>query len=710
MKRTLLLWLMALPFMWMTAQTGTITVSGTVVDQSGQAIPNFPILTGVLPIFANPTVVTTDALGAYTVTLQVDTVVGTPVFFAYNNCIDPQHSDVYVLAADTTLSFNGCVGTGGGSCSAAFSGNAQSLSSLTVDFQAFFTGYNRYEWIFGDGNTDLGTNSNVTHTYAAAGTYTILLTIEDTANACVDTVAQTITLLGTGGGCNAQFSTFPSGPGSYNFFPVVNDPSLAYFWDFDDGNTSTQSTPIHTYSSNGTYNVCLIISDFTAGCSDTFCISLTVGITPPCNINFYAFQSQNNNLQANFFPNDTSFATYAWDFGDGNTSSAVHPVHTYAALGTYNVCLTVSDGANCTVTQCDSVRIDTIPTGACDASFGYSQGFWPLSVDFALLNQSGPAGFILTTWDYGDGTVTQSGPYSNHTYAQAGTYTVCAVVIDPFYNCTDSFCQTVTVTNQGGNNCSAFFFQSYDFTDPNNVHFCVIDSTYATYSWDFGDGGSSTMPNPSHRYSSNGNYTACLAIDDGNGCVDTFCTQVFIGSFTPCIADFSAVPDTNPLTVNFSAIFPDPAITYSWDFGDGNSATGLNPTHTYASTGSYTVTLSITDSVNCNNSSSQTISTAPIPPTNNLLLGQVLVNGIPATDITVYLIQYDSLAGTLTAIDTFSSNGILGFSGLFFLQAPVGDYLVKASLNASDHDYANYLPTYYGDSLAWTGALTVNAA
>lgn len=712
MKRTLLFWLTLLPFMWLSAQaTTTITVSGNVTDQSGQALANYTFAGGAFGPTFGAVQTTTDAAGAYSISLQVDSIIGSIVFISYNDCVDPNALAVLGnLIADTTFDFSACAGGGSSFCDAAYNPSFQSPTSLTVDFQAFVSGYSNYDWIFGDGNTNFGSSSNVTHTYAVAGSYSTMLVITDNATGCNDTFAIQIQVpSGSISSCDAHFTTFPNGTNSYAFYPNHVDPNLIYAWDFGDGNTSANPTPTHVYNaSSGTYNVCLVVSDPAQACQDSFCITVTLANNNPCNINFFGFLNSSVNLQTNFFPSDTSFATYAWDFGDGNTSTAVHPVHIYGATGTYNVCLTVSDGANCTVTWCDSMRIDTLPPGSCDARFTYNTGFWPLSVDFSLLNPG--FGIPIASWDFGDGNTVQSGGFVNHTYAVPGTYTVCATVIDITLGCVDSFCQTVVVTNQGGQNCSAYFYASPDFASPNTVHFQPLDTNYVSYAWDFGDGNVSAQRVPSHVYTQSGTYTVCLTVDDGAGCVDSFCTQILAGLFSPCIADFTAIPDTNGTTVDFASIFPDPNVFYTWDFGDGNTATGTSVTHTYAASGTYNVTLSITDSVFCNNAQTQTISTVPNPPSPNLLFGQVLVNGIPAMDITAYLIQYDSVAGTLTAIDTFSSNGMLGFSGTFFFQAPAGDFFVKASLNASDPDYSNYLPTYYGDSLSWTGASMVNAA
>ncbi|MEZ4687958.1 MAG: PKD domain-containing protein, partial [Bacteroidia bacterium] len=655
----------------------------------------------------------TDGSGNYAVQISVSAPTGTAVFFLYDNCIDPNYTDsLGFISSNVTYNFTACTSTPG-NCDASFVANPQSPSSLTVDFFPFVQGYSSYDWVFGDGSSS--SQPNPTHTYASPGTYTVLLAVYDNATGCTDTTVQSLVVpLNAGGGnCTANFIVTQNGGRSFTFNAFLANPSYSYNWDFGDGNTSTTRIPTHVYAVDSVYDVCLVVLDPATGCTDSFCSLLRVNTPPPsCQIFFFPFQSPNNNLQISFFPSDTNFVNYSWDFGDGNTSTAVSPVHTYSATGLYNICLSVNDGANCTTSWCDTIRIDTLPTLLCDASFGYNTGFFMNGVDFYLLSQVFPGGSTQVIWDFGDGS-TGSGPFINHSYVQSGTYTVCAMINDPATGCSDTSCQQVIVNNIGGQNCTAMFFPCPDSADPNLIHFLPLDTTYASYSWDFGDGGTSSSALPTHRYTANGTYNVCLTVDDGNGCIDSFCTVVLVGPVLgPCIADFYAIPDTNGLTVSFSAIFTDPNYTYTWDFGDGNTGSGPNVTHTYASTGTYNVTLSIADSASgCFNSMTQSVNTTPQPPSGNLLFGQVFTaSGNLALDVTVYLIQYDSVAGTLTAIDTFVSDPSLGFAGTFFFFAPAGDYLLKAALNPSDPDFASNLPTYYGDVLTWDSAMMVNAA
>lgn len=155
--------------------------------------------------------------------------------------------------------------------------------------------------------------------------------------------------------CYASFYGFDSSnTGDYYFIDMSYGSGLSYAWDFGDGNTSNQQYPTHTFA-NGTYTVCLTVSS--GSCSDTYCQTITVG-GPACNAYFYSYvDSLTSTVYVVNLSNNTSGnLTYAWDFGDGNTSNLQYPSHTYGSTGIYYVCLTVAD-MFCTSTYCDSIGI-----------------------------------------------------------------------------------------------------------------------------------------------------------------------------------------------------------------------------------------------------------------------------------------------------------------------------------------------------------------
>ena len=146
-----------------------------------------------------------------------------------------------------------------------------------------------------------------------------------------------------------------------------------------------------------------------------------------------------------------------------------------------------------------------------------------------------------------------------------------------------------------------------------------------TYSWNFGDGTTSTTQNPSHTYTTAGTYTATLTVTDSSSPAKTATSSVTtnvsaVGN--PLAASASAIPTSGqvPLSVNFTgtATGGKPAYSYSWNFGDGSAvSTAQNPSHTYSTAGTYTATLTVTDSSSpaLTATSSLTVTASPIAAT-----------------------------------------------------------------------------------------------
>ena len=128
------------------------------------------------------------------------------------------------------------------------------------------------------------------------------------------------------------------------------------------------------------------------------------------------------------------------------------------------------------------------------------------------------------------------------------------------------------------------------------------DGDSMTYQWDFGDGAFSSGMISTHTYTTSGEYTIRLTLTDSNAQEATALFTIIVGSSAEMpVASFTASPSSGgtPLTVAFNAsAASDPngsIVTYFWSFGDGSTGTGISPLHTYATEGSYTATLTVTD-------------------------------------------------------------------------------------------------------------------
>ncbi|MBR7826455.1 PKD domain-containing protein [Actinospica sp. MGRD01-02] len=203
-----------------------------------------------------------------------------------------------------------------------------------------------------------------------------------------------------------------------------------------------------------------------------------------------------------------------------------------------------------------------------------------------------------------------------------------------------------------------------------------------TYNWTFGDGATSTAQNPSHTYSGAGTYTATLTVTDGSSPAKTATSQVTtnvsaVGN--PLAATASANPTSGqiPLGVTFTgtATGGTPGYTYSWNFGDGSAvSTSQNPSHTYSAAGTYTATLTVTDSASPANTASSTVTitaspvqgTAPGAPTGLTAspgTGQASLSWTtPSSNGGVNITSYKVYRGTSSGTETLLTSG--GCSGL----------------------------------------------
>ncbi len=287
-----------------------------------------------------------------------------------------------------------------------------------------------------------------------------------------------------------------------------------------------------------------------------------------------------------------NITSWSWDFGDGSPADPnQNPTHTYTAPGIYTVTLTVTgpDGSD-TLTQADLVTVDGPPT----ASFGAlpTSGQVPLTVAF-VDSSLGATGWL---WDFGDGApgTTSQNPF--HTYSQAGTYTVTLIVTAPCGADTLTLVDMITVTAPPPP-VSAFGADPTSGCAPLTVSFSDSSTGDITeWSWDFGDGSpADPNQNPTHTYTQPGVYTVSLTVT-GPGGSDTATLTDLITVDGPPTAAFAATPVSGqvPLTVAFTDSSTG-ATGWQWDFGDGSPVdTTQNPTHTYDTAGTYTVTLVVT--------------------------------------------------------------------------------------------------------------------
>ncbi len=471
-----------------------------------------------------------------------------------------------------------------------------------------------YSWTFGDGST--GSGVAPTHIYTAAGSYSVTLKVTNT-----DTLSATATATATiaagpvppvanaGGPYSGTAGTALTFSGTSSSDP--KGETLTYAWTFGDGGTGSGVSPVHTYAAAGAYAVTLKVTN-TDALSSTAAATATIATAaqPPV-ANPGGPYTGTAGTAITFSGTASSdpkgeTLTYAWTFGDGSTGTGVNPSHTYSAAGTYTITLKVTDTDSLTATATATAAIIAAAQAPVANAGGPYAGTAGAAILFSASASSDPRNEALSyAWAFGDGG-SGTGLSPTHTYAAAGTYAVTLKVTN-----TDGLSATATaaatiatapqapVGNAGGPYTAtvgtAIVFSGAASSDPKNETL--------SYTWTFGDGGTGTGVAPAHTYAAAGTFLATLTVRNTDNLSATATAAVTIAAAQAPVASAGGpYKGTAGTTITFSgAGSSDPkseALSYAWSFGDGTTGAGVAPTHSYTTGGTYTVSLTVTNTDN----------------------------------------------------------------------------------------------------------------
>jgi PKD repeat protein len=307
-------------------------------------------------------------------------------------------------------------------------------------------------WNYNNGS-GFGSGAVLTATYNQPTTDAVSLSIYTIDSNLVCASTQTITIWGGGGSgsqCPISYNqATPADP--YTFIFSVPGANYSPTWTFENGTTSSGFQVSNTFLGPGLYNVCMNITGGGFTCDD--CISIYIAgdstNTPGCSADFWASTSA---LVGYYIPTGNNYsntASYAWTFGDGSSSSDLYPYHEYTASGTYDVCLTVTNGS-CSDSMCQYVFIpenNTIPAdSSCYAGFVVSQDS-PYTVTIVNTTSGNNLNF---NWTLSTGffSITASGAFPSLVVDSTGSFVLC-LSVDNGNGCSATFCDSVIVDANG---------------------------------------------------------------------------------------------------------------------------------------------------------------------------------------------------------------------------------------------------------------------
>jgi gliding motility-associated-like protein len=542
----------------------------------------------------------------------------------------------------------------------ACNGTTIQFNDASIPFGA--TTVTDWNWDFGDGNASI--LQNPTHVYSTVGTYDVTLQITD-LEGCASTLTQTLDLIESP---VSDFNFVVGCDGATVEFTDITVPVGAniitdWNWDFGDGNTSSVQNPIHVFSVSGTYDVTLQITD-SEGCSTTLTQTLNLLASPAADFNF-AVECNGTTIAFTdaTVPVGASVITdWNWNFGDGNTSNVQNPIHAYSVFGTYDVTLQVTDSEGCSRTLTQTLNLTQSPV----ADFNFAVECDGTTIDFT--DATAPFGTSILTdwsWDFGDGN-TSIAQNPTHVFSASGTYDVTLQVSDSD-GCSVTLTQTLNLIE------SPVADFNFDVEcDGTNIAFTdatvpVGTSIITAWNWDFGDGNTSIVQNPTHDYAGSDTYAVVLEVIDSDGCTRTLSQNLDI--LESQIADFTFNETCQGGTTNFSdasSLGMGIINAWSWNFGDGNTSSAQNPNNTYVNVGVYDVELTVATADGCSNSLVQQVEIHAIPVAGfsfgNLCLGEdfeLTDESSPSSSITSWVWDFGNgdMANVQNPMYQYSSEG-----------------------------------------------------
>lgn len=381
---------------------------------------------------------------------------------------------------------------------------------------------------------------------------------------------------------------------------ITASGGINYLWNTGETTNSISVIP----SSTTTYTVIVSV----ANCSDTAEVTVTVNPLPAANLSGTNVCFNNLSVFTDLSAGNNTLSAWNWDFGDGNTSTAQNPQHTYGSPGTYTVNLIVTNNYGCKDTNSTTVIVNPLPL----INFKSAPVCFRDTTCFTDLSTISSGSLSTWSWNFGDPAsgVNDISNLQNpcHVFSGPGPFNVILTVTS------DSGCQGTTNHPTIINMPPVALFTNSSVCLNSTTNFNSTSTSSGTdpitaWNWNFGDGsGNGNGTNPAHTYTIAGTYTVVLVVTTALGCKDTTLNPITV--HIPPVANFSGSGSgCAPLCVanylDLSVSTDLNIASWQWSFPGGlpvSSPMQNPPKICYSSPGTYGASLVVTSNYGCKDS------------------------------------------------------------------------------------------------------------
>jgi gliding motility-associated-like protein len=510
-----------------------------------------------------------------------------------------------------------------------------------------------YSWGDGSLNDTMVTNVPIQHTYTAPGNYPFTHTAI-TNSGCKQLVTNIITIdvKPTAGFDFPNNICLPQGATQFTNTSTISAGTMNHLWNFGDASpTVTTVNPLHNYPGVGPYTAKLVVTS-DKGCVDSISKLInTIRPQPISGFNSLLQVCLSDSLQFTTTSNGNggNIVSHFWDFGDATTSSLPNPKKKWATPGNKTVKHWIVTDQTCNSdTTTKTIYVNQLPTA--DFTFPNTNRCARIPITFTSASVPNDGAIDQYTWDFGDGSGPQvtTGNTFSHVFNTEGTFQV-KLIVRTDRGCLNEIIKPITITATPVAN----------FTPPAGICLPAGNASFintttisdgslpsVTFTWDFGDGNSSTQISPTHIYTGTGPYNVKLTARSGIGCTDDT-TQALINIFAQPKANFTNAPET---CLSDSLQFTDNSNPingtlqqYFWDFGDGSTSNVANPKKKWATPGTKTVKHWIITSNTC---------------MSDTMTKTIYVNQLPTASATASLLRCPQVNVTFTST-SIPNDGVL---------------------------------------------------